>query len=46
LVDARADARAAKNFTEADRIRAELDAKGIVIDDTPGGAKWRRGRVG
>jgi cysteinyl-tRNA synthetase len=46
LIDARAQARAAKNFTEADRIRAELDAKGIVIDDTPGGAKWRRGRIG
>jgi cysteinyl-tRNA synthetase len=46
LIDARAQARAAKNFTEADRIRAELDTKGIVIDDTPGGAKWRRGRIG
>ena len=42
LVDARAIARTAKDFAEADRIRAELEAMGIVLDDTPGGAKWRR----
>ncbi len=46
LVDARDLARRAKDFTESDRIRAELEAQGIVLDDTPGGAKWRRGRVG
>ena len=46
LVDARSAARAAKNFAEADRIRAELEAQGIVLDDTPEGAKWRRVRSG
>ena len=35
-------ARAAKNWAEADRIRDELKARGIVVTDTPQGAKWRR----
>ncbi|MEJ0012455.1 MAG: cysteine--tRNA ligase [Bauldia sp.] len=34
LVDARKTARAAKNFAEADRIRKELDAMGIVLKDS------------
>ena len=33
LKDARNAARAAKNFAEADRIRAELDAMGIALKD-------------
>ena len=42
LVAARTEAKKAKNYAEADRIRDELKAKGIEIIDTPQGAKWRR----
>lgn len=42
LVQARTDAKKAKNFAEADRIRDELKARGISIIDTPQGTKWSR----
>ena len=43
LINLRKEAKSAKNFAEADRIRAELDAKGIIIEDKPGGVvEWRR----
>lgn len=42
LVQQRTDAKKAKNWAEADRIRDELKARGITIIDTPQGAKWRR----
>ena len=42
LIRARADAKKAKNFAEADRIRDELRAMGIELTDIPGGAKWKR----
>ena len=42
LVQARIDARANKNWGEADRIRDALKAEGIEIMDSAGGATWRR----
>ena len=42
LVAARTEARKAKNWAEADRIRDELKARGIVIEDTKEGVKWKR----
>ena len=41
-IRARQDAKKAKNFAEADRIRDELKAAGIEITDIPHGAKWKR----
>ncbi len=42
LIRQRAEAKKAKNFTEADRIRDELKAQGVEVTDMPGGAKWKR----
>ena len=41
-IRARYEAKKAKNFAEADRIRDELKAAGIEVTDVPGGAKWKR----
>jgi cysteinyl-tRNA synthetase len=42
LVDARVAARKAKNWAESDRIRDELTAQGVILEDGAGGTKWRR----
>jgi cysteinyl-tRNA synthetase len=42
LVAARGEAKARRDFTEADRIRAELAGQGIVLEDGPQGTIWRR----
>ena len=42
-IAARAAAKKAKNFAEADRIRADLAAEGVALEDTPAGTTWRRG---
>ena len=39
---ARQDAKKARNFAEADRIRDELKAAGIEVTDIPHGARWKR----
>ena len=40
-IQARYDAKKAKNFAEADRIRDELKSQGVEITDIPGGVKWK-----
>jgi cysteinyl-tRNA synthetase len=42
LISLRQEARANKNWAEADRIRDELLARGIALKDTPGGVQWTR----
>lgn len=44
LIDARIAARKAKNFTEADRIRDELAAMGVVLKDSKDGTTWEIAR--
>ena len=41
-IAARQAARKAKNWAEADRIRDELKAQGIILEDTPQGVKWHK----
>ncbi len=42
LVAEREVAREHREFARADAIRAELAARGVVVEDTPGGPRWRR----
>ncbi|MDD2927508.1 MAG: cysteine--tRNA ligase [Candidatus Omnitrophica bacterium] len=42
LINRRNDAKKQRNFSEADKIRQELEAKGIILEDTKDGTIWRR----
>ncbi|MGI6239584.1 MAG: cysteine--tRNA ligase [Christensenellales bacterium] len=42
LVAARTDAKAARDFAEADRLRGEIAARGYLVEDTPKGPKVRK----
>ncbi|HVT45315.1 MAG TPA: cysteine--tRNA ligase [Thermoanaerobaculia bacterium] len=42
LIAARNEARKKKNFAESDRLRDLLLSRGIILEDTPAGTRWRR----
>jgi cysteinyl-tRNA synthetase len=42
MINARAEARKARNFAESDRIRAALLEQGVVLEDGAGGTTWKR----
>jgi len=42
LITERREARARRDFARSDAIRDELDAQGILLEDTPAGTRWRR----
>ena len=42
LIEERQQARKDRNWTLADKIRDDLKDKGIILEDTPQGVKWRR----
>ena len=41
LIELRAAARQAKDFEQADRIRDQLAAEGVILEDQPGRTRWR-----
>jgi len=45
LIAERQAARKAKDFKRADAIRADLAARGILLEDTPQGVRWRRAKT-
>jgi cysteinyl-tRNA synthetase len=46
LLAKRDEARKRKDFAESDRLRKELLAEGIVVEDTPTGSRWKRAARG
>ena len=45
-IEARRAARRARNFAEADRIRANLESRGIILEDTGSVTRWKRKMAG
>jgi cysteinyl-tRNA synthetase len=41
LLSRRGEARRQRNFSEADRLRAELQQMGVLLEDTPHGTTWK-----
>ena len=42
LIEARHAARRRRDFGEADRIRDDLAARGVLLEDSAGGTRWKR----
>jgi len=42
LIEEREEARKKKNWVESDQIRDKLKKKGILLEDTPEGVRWKR----
>ena len=42
LIRRRDEARAKRDFKTSDDIRDQLKAKGIILEDSPGGTRWKR----
>jgi cysteinyl-tRNA synthetase len=42
-LEARREARAKRDFTRADAIRAEIEGRGVSIEDAPHGTRWKLG---
>ncbi|MBZ5640481.1 MAG: cysteine--tRNA ligase [Acidobacteriia bacterium] len=45
LIGRRTAARKSRNFSEADRLRQELADRGVLLEDTPQGVRWKRSRL-
>ena len=43
LIGRRAAAKKVRDFKESDRIRDDLKARGVILEDGPKGTTWRRG---
>ena len=41
LVEERDEARRQRDWARADALRAELDALGVIVEDTPAGPQWK-----
>ena len=42
LIEARREARRARDFARADQIRTDLEARGIILEDSAAGTRWKR----